>query len=106
MAEPTGHNWQSTLAMPEFKEEIVDIINYTKTTIDSGRGEWFDETPYNDLTVGMNHAGEWGFQTGDNSYTGGAYLYPFWSVVSVTEDSDPEDVFKEIVDQFEDQMCQ
>jgi hypothetical protein len=109
MAEPTGHNWQSTLAMPEFEEEIKYLINYTKGTIFS-EDEWpgddpeLGEVPFNDLTIGMNEAGEWSFQTGDNSFTGGAYHYPHWAVVSIEADSDPDVVFEDICNQLADLM--
>jgi hypothetical protein len=108
MANFTGQNYVSTLNTPEFEEEIRHLVNYTKNTIlGEDDGDWEeDETPFNYLTIGMNEAGEWGFQTGDNSFTGGAYGYPHWAVVSITEDSDPEEVFQDICDQLADLMEQ
>jgi len=52
------------------------------------------------LTVGFNDdMSEWGAQTGDNSYTGGAYSFPHWSVVYVTPDSTVDDIQDDIIDQ-------
>ena len=42
-----------------------------------------DNTPGVSLTVGWVPSGAWSYQTGDNCYTGGAYGYPHWAVVSV-----------------------
>ena len=52
------------------------------------------------LTIGFNDdMSEWGAQTGDNSYTGGAYSFPHWSVVYVTPDSTVDDIQDDIIDQ-------
>ncbi len=44
----------------------------------------------------------WGYQTGDNSFTGGAYGFPHWAVTSLFKDSKPEDIVKEIESQLEE----
>ena len=108
MGNFAGQNYVSTLNSPEFEQEIVDLVEYVKTTIQPEWDEYCgeEEIQYKDLTIGMNEAGEWSFQTGDNSFTGGAYGYPHWAVVSITEDSDPEEVFQDICDQLADLMEQ
>ena len=108
MTNFAGQNYVSTLNAPEFEEEIKHLIDYVKSTIDPEWDEYEgeEEIAYNDLTIGMNPAGEWSFQTGDNSFTGGAYGYPHWAVVSITEDSDPAEVFQDICDQLADLMEQ
>lgn len=41
------------------------------------------------LTIGVSEDGKkWGYQTGDNSVTGGAYGFPHWAVVDIFYDSD------------------
>lgn len=64
-----------------------------------------DDTPeygysYIDLTVGIDTEGDdentWGYQTGDNCYTGGAYGHPDWAVVCLSAGSDPAEVVAEI----------
>jgi hypothetical protein len=55
-----------------------------------------DETPAITLTIGAN-VKDWSYQTGDNSYSGGAYHYREWSVVTLYRDSDPHEVAEEII---------
>ncbi len=55
-----------------------------------------DNTPGICLTVGANLKGEWSYQTGDNSFTGGAYHFPHWAVVSVYKDSHSYNLADEI----------
>ena len=50
--------------------------------------------------------GTWGYQTGDNSYTGGAYSHPFWGVTWLTSESDPEETAKELLNEIAEQMYQ
>ena len=96
--------WEDVMDSESFKDDLLDVIRYAISTVDPDdfEGEHEDDIAYNDLTVGMNDSGEWSFQTGDNSFTGGAYGYAHWAVVSVFEDSDPEEVFQEVVSQLED----
>lgn len=64
-----------------------------------------DTEPSMQLTIGFTRADEdsdasWSFQTGDNSYSGGAYFHPDWAVVSLYRDSDPAEVAADIADQL------
>lgn len=64
-----------------------------------------DDEPSMQLTVGFSADGsEYGYQTGDNSYTGGAYGFPHWAVVTLTRDSRPDEIAREIIDQAEGVM--
>ena len=54
-------------------------------------------------TVGEGRA-SWGYQTGDNSYTGGAYGHPFWGIAYVTHESDPEAIASEILSEIDEQI--
>ena len=65
-----------------------------------------DNTPGIQLTVGANEKGEWSYQTGDNSFTGGAYHFPHWAVVGVYRRSNSREVAREIQDQLADLMAQ
>jgi hypothetical protein len=40
----------------------------------------------------------WSYQTGDNSYTGGCYGYPYWGVGSISRDDDPAEVADALLD--------
>jgi hypothetical protein len=63
-----------------------------------------DDVPGIQLTIGWNpETGEWSYQTGDNSYTGGAYHYPLWGVVGVYRSSNSRDVARDIRDQLDEQ---
>ena len=60
-----------------------------------------------DLTIAASETGDdWNFQTGDNSYTGGAYGLPNWAVTSIQPDSDPLEVYDDVIDQLEELMSQ
>jgi hypothetical protein len=60
-----------------------------------------DSEPSMCLTIGFTPETEerdasWGYQTGDNSFTGGAYSHPHWAVVTLTRDCKPEEIANEI----------
>lgn len=58
------------------------------------------------LTVGWSpKKGSWDYQTGDNSYTGGAYGHPHWAVVDVFASSEPLEIAKDILNQLADLVC-
>lgn len=62
-----------------------------------------DEDPGIQLTVGWSdETGEWSYQTGDNSFMGGAYHYPLWGVVGVYRHSNSREVARNIRDQLEE----
>jgi hypothetical protein len=54
------------------------------------------------LTVGWRTDGEWSYQTGDNSFTGGAYGYPHWAVTSVYRRSNSRGIAADIQTQLRD----
>jgi hypothetical protein len=57
-----------------------------------------DECNFNDLTVGLSENGqEWSYQTGDNSFTGGAYSFPHWAVVSFSKDTTPKELIDDLL---------
>lgn len=57
-----------------------------------------------DLTVSADGKGRdrYGWQTGDNSYTGGAYSYPHWAVVTMYPRSNSRRLAREIIGQWRD----
>ena len=67
-----------------------------------------DDIPGIQVTVGATVQSDgsisWSFQTGDNSYTGGAYSHPTWGVVSLFRESEPAEVAKECVEQIAEQL--
>ena len=62
-----------------------------------------DEQPGIQLTVGADGSGNWRAQTGDNSFTGGAYGLPHWGVVGVYRRSNSRERARDIIDQIEEQ---
>ena len=70
-----------------------------------------DETPGMQVTIGYTQETEnsdqsWPYQTGDNSYSGGAYSHRNWAVISLYRDSDPTELAKEAADQIADLVSQ
>jgi hypothetical protein len=92
----------------EFHDEMVSLVTNLIPDISGdfrAPGCEDDDVPSMQLTVGAQSDNEregWSFQTGDNSYTGGAYSFPFWAVVTLDNDSNPEDVANDIMRQLID----
>ena len=64
-----------------------------------------DDTPAMQITIATTDGEEWSYQTGDNSYTGGAYSYRYWGVGSLARDDNPRDVAEQLLEQVLDQMA-
>lgn len=59
------------------------------------------ELPSMQVTVGWdNESGGWSWQTGDNSFTGGAYCYPHWAVVDLYRRSNSHELALEVREQL------
>lgn len=78
--------------------EIMDDYRAYEPVLDDSDDS---DVPSMLLTIGADESG-WSYQTGDNSYTGGAYGYADWSSVALYRDSDPESVADEIIGGFPD----
>ena len=82
---------------------LAHLIRNIKAEI---RDEYVDEpgdTPHIDLTIGADHK-DWSYQTGDNSYTGGAYGYRYWGIGTVTRRCNSITLAKEILDDLHGQL--
>jgi hypothetical protein len=64
------------------------------------------EYPEMDVTIGADETGAWSYQTGDNSFTGGAYHYPHWAVVCLTRRSNSSELADEVRDQLAELMVE
>jgi hypothetical protein len=69
-----------------------------------------DDTPGMIVTFGFTPAGEeneasWSYQTGDNSFTGGAYGHGTWGVVHLFRDSDCASLANDAAGEIEEQLC-
>ena len=65
-----------------------------------------DDTPAILLTVGADGKGRnsWSWQTGDNSYSGGAYGYRAWGLGYVTKTCNSREVAKGILDEIAESL--
>ncbi len=63
--------------------------------------------PSMDVTIGWTpETGSYAFQTGDNSYTGGAYGYPHWAVVYLDRRSNSTEMARDVREQLMELVCQ
>lgn len=81
---------------------IPDILDDYRASDDP-----YDDAPGMQLTIGFTPETEdcdysWAYQTGDNSFSGGAYFHPNWAVVSIYRDSNPVEIAADIADQISD----
>lgn len=90
------------------KGEIVRLLVSLKREI----GEEYrvsddpdDNIPGIQVTVGASIDGSWSYQTGDNSFTGGAYSHPHWGVGSLYRRSNSRQLADDILSQIEDGMA-
>lgn len=85
---------------------LADLTRLTKVVkahvADDYRAFEGDEDPGIQLTVASNGGKEWGYQTGDNSYTGGAYSYRHWAVTGVYRHSNCRQVARDLQSQLAD----
>lgn len=106
LQEAIGEAWDKVRAsLTEFVESLKKYIGEEYRSPGSE-----DDGPSMQLTIGHNLSrcktdpefveNGWTYQTGDNSFTGGAYLRPDWAVVDLTPDCDAEKVVDEILSQF------
>lgn len=68
-----------------------------------------DEQPGMQVTFGFTPAGDgidesWSYQTGDNSYSGGAYGHPYWGVINLYRDSNCTELAEEAVGEVCDRL--
>lgn len=82
--------------------ELSALVKHVKKHIDNDcRSFEDDDKPSIQLTIGWcAETGEWSYQTGDNSYTGGAYHYPHWAVVGVYRRSNSVSLARDIQSQL------
>lgn len=63
-----------------------------------------DNTPGMCVTIGSDDLESWSYQTGDNSFTGGAYGYRYWGVIYLYRDSNSGELAQQAVDEIADQL--
>ena len=91
-------------------DEVAKLVEAVKDNIDSDtyvNDEDADEGGPNGilLTVGADGKGGWSYQTGDTSFMGGAYGYPYWGSAGVYRNSHPRAVAREIIEEVKEQAA-
>jgi hypothetical protein len=106
MSEPMQNipNRESFRAdMIELATRLIPTICDDYRTVDQDDD---DDTPTMQVTVGCEITSDdsvsWSYQTGDNSFSGGAYGYAFWGIGYLTRDTSPADFANEIICSLED----
>jgi len=85
----------------EVAEIVAEAIDYVRSNAEEDDGL--------DLTIATNGGiiegigcADWGFQTGDNSYTGSCYRYRYWAVTSIFRDTNPLETARELIEQLDE----
>jgi hypothetical protein len=87
-----------------FRRDLERLLKELKPTIgDDCRTHKEATLPGIAVTIGaeiMPDGIAWGYQTGDNSYTGGAYGFRDWGIVDLYRRDNSRKLAEEIVEQF------
>jgi hypothetical protein len=79
-------------------KDVRDIILWLKLNYKDAFGE-----EGIDLTIGWNkETGDWGWQSGDNSYMGEAYFYPIWVVVTISKRTNSTELARDLINQLKE----
>jgi hypothetical protein len=84
------------------KEDLMSLIQEIRDQDFS-----FNEDGYIDITVASNGVDQydWGFQLGDNSYTGQCYFYNHWAIGTIDNETDNEELANDLLDQLEEALA-
>lgn len=90
------------IKLPLIKDIRTLLVSLKRDIGDEYRasGDRDDSTPGMQVTIGADDTGAWSYQTGDNSYTGGAYGMPYWGVISLYRCSNSTDLARDVIDQI------
>lgn len=87
-----------------FKKDVKSLLMSLKKDIQNDYRAHEDDTiPGMLVTIGAKDTEDgidWNYQTGDNSFTGGAYGYADWAVVSLHRRSNCQELADDIYDQI------
>lgn len=80
------------------RDEIRGLLETLRDDIgEEYRASVEDTEPSMMVTFGFTpKTGAWGYQTGDNSFTGGAYNHPDWSVITLYRETDLDDAVDKV----------
>ncbi len=82
-------------------KEVRELLISLKSDIcDDYRIADDEDLPGIMVTIGYSPNGDWDYQTGDNSFTGGAYGHPHWAVVYLYRRSNSLELARDVIDQL------
>lgn len=85
-------------------KEVKELLDYLKPNIGDSQSEGFEE-PAMTVTIATDRDSKlWTYQTGDNSYVGSCYSYPYWGVITLLEDSDTTELARLGCEEMFEQM--
>lgn len=101
--------------LPSLRQELYTLLVAIKKDFD---WKWLtrnsdfadsDSPAYVDVTIGCTFDFEegaisWNYQTGDSSFTGGAYGHPEWFTTSLLSRSNCKDLAKDLTDEIESRI--
>ena len=77
------------------KNNLIELVQHVKKTA-------IQDMEAIDLTVACDNNLEYGYQTGDNSFMGSCYSFPFWAVTTVDSDTNVTSTVDDLVNQIEE----
>jgi len=94
-------NRRARIIERELRRLLIDL----KPDIRDDYRESADDLPGTDITIGVDaELVGWNYQTGDNSFTGGAYGYPYWGIGRLYRRSNCTELAAQIVADAIDQI--
>lgn len=94
------------LKLPTLKDLSALIVELKGQIADDYRspGSEDSDVPCMDVTIGWDNdgSGRWNYQTGDNSFSGGAYVYRHWAIATIDRSSNAREVAKDLQGQLVD----
>ena len=89
--------------LPSIKRLAAALVILKRGIGDDFRAYEYDEEPGIQVTLGFDEVG-WALQSGDNSYTGSAYLYRNWVVNGVYRDTNCYKLAKRMIEEARDEF--
>lgn len=97
--------------IPQLRKDLRKLFILLKKEIDYSDFDKSDDDsiPGLDVTIGCTFDFDdasisWNYQTGDNSYTGGAYGHPEWFICFVMKRTNCKELADEIINEIHDRI--
>jgi hypothetical protein len=97
--------------IPQLRKDLRELFILLKKEIDYSNFDKSDDDsiPGLDVTIGCTFDFDdasisWNYQTGDNSYTGGAYGHPEWFTCFVTKRTNCKELADDIINEIHDRI--